>query len=381
MKKIVSYVAMGLAFGCAVDLGGCSDDGAQKAPAAVAQTGTLKMNLETVSASGKVYRLRNAFFEVNPSFFFEAKGEVGATGSASASPDGGPISAGGSPGFPFTDSGVAGSTGTGGFGGFPIEDGGIIFGGSPGFGGAFPAGGTPSDTGGFAGAGAFGGGTGSGTIELSSENNPDDPVIETFLSPSSYTIQLFDGWFMEQVDNLLGTATPVQASLLSDTFQFFDIQSNQETFVQYQFLVNGERVGFGPPGRLIVGIGVTETNGTCGNGVLDPGEVCDGANFGGETCASATLGSAPFGTLFCSSDCLSFDTTFCFGQGTVDGGGGTFGGGGFGGGFPVTDGGFGGAGGAAGAPTTGGSTSTGGAEGSAAPDAGLTFNAAKSPRR
>lgn len=378
MKKIVSYVAMGLAFGCAVDLGGCSDDGAQKAPAAVAQTGTLKMNLETVSASGKIYRLRNAFFEVSPSFFFEANGKVGNAGKAGAAtafPDGGPISAGGSPGFPVTDSGVAGTTGTGGFGGFPIQDGGVIIGGFPGFGGAFPAGGTTSGTGGFA-----GGGTGSGTVELSSENNPDDPVIETFLSPSSYTIQLFDGWFMEQVDNLLGTATPVQASLLSDSFQFFDIQSNQETFVQYQFLVNGERVGFGPPGRLIVGIGVTETNGTCGNGVIDPGEVCDGSNLGNETCASETMGSEPFGTLFCNPDCSSVDTTFCFGQGTVDGGGGTFGGGGFGGGFPVTDGGFGGAGSAGGAPTTGGTTSTGGAEGTP-PDAGVTFNAAKSPRR
>jgi hypothetical protein len=172
----------------------------------------------------------------------------------------------------------------------------------------------------------------------------------------------------------------VQASLLSDSFQFFDIQSNQETFVQYQFQVNGERVGFGPPGRLIVGIGVTETSGACGNGALDPGEVCDGGNFGGETCASATFGAAPLGTLFCNSDCSSFDTTFCFGQGTVDGGGGTFGGGGFGGGFPVLDAGFGGAGGAAGGPTTGGSTSTGGAEGSVSPDAGVSFNAAKSPR-
>ncbi len=49
---------------------------------------------------------------------------------------------------------------------------------------------------------------------------------------------------------------------------------------------------------------------TCGNGVVDPGEVCDGADLGGETCASQ--GCTGGGTLACLSDCSGFDTTGCF---------------------------------------------------------------------
>jgi hypothetical protein len=38
----------------------------------------------------------------------------------------------------------------------------------------------------------------------------------------------------------------------------------------------------------------------CGNGVLDPGETCDGMNFGGLTCASFGFG---FGELVCNASC------------------------------------------------------------------------------
>ncbi len=39
---------------------------------------------------------------------------------------------------------------------------------------------------------------------------------------------------------------------------------------------------------------------SCGNGVLDPGEACDGQQFGGKTCESYGLGS---GTLVCNDSC------------------------------------------------------------------------------
>jgi hypothetical protein len=39
---------------------------------------------------------------------------------------------------------------------------------------------------------------------------------------------------------------------------------------------------------------------TCGNGQLDPGEICEGDDFGGKTCASIGLGS---GTLLCNQYC------------------------------------------------------------------------------
>lgn len=47
---------------------------------------------------------------------------------------------------------------------------------------------------------------------------------------------------------------------------------------------------------------------TCGNGALDQGETCDGAQLGGKTCAALGLGP---GTLVCSANCLEFDRSQC----------------------------------------------------------------------
>ncbi|MFN2425147.1 MAG: M12 family metallo-peptidase [Candidatus Binatia bacterium] len=46
---------------------------------------------------------------------------------------------------------------------------------------------------------------------------------------------------------------------------------------------------------------------TCGNGVLDPGEQCDGVNLGGATCTSRGFAG---GTLSCSTTC-TFNTSQC----------------------------------------------------------------------
>jgi hypothetical protein len=58
----------------------------------------------------------------------------------------------------------------------------------------------------------------------------------------------------------------------------------------------------------------------CGNGVIDDGEVCDGADLGGATC-QATVGAG--GTLACTSSC-TLDTTGCTlggcGDGVIDDG-------------------------------------------------------------
>jgi hypothetical protein len=208
---------------------------------------------------------------------------------------------------------------------------------------------------------------GASNLTLNSESDPSKTVLEAFLNPGSYQIQLLDGWFVEQVDELLGSAFPVGATLLSSSFQFFDIQSDAETLVKFDFEVDGQRVSFGPPGRLIVGIGVQERNGNafCGNGIMEAGESCDGGDLGGQTCASATFGSLPNGFLFCSQFC-TLDTTFCtgFSDGGVGGAGGSFGGaGGFGGVFmDASAGGF----------STGGIVEAGGAQPATggAPEAG-----------
>jgi hypothetical protein len=71
---------------------------------------------------------------------------------------------------------------------------------------------------------------------------------------------------------------------------------------------------------------------TCGNGKLDPGEACDGNQLGGATCAAATMGTRPAGTVNCSSAC-TFDMTGCvtanYATGGVTGVGGFRGAGGF----------------------------------------------------
>jgi hypothetical protein len=42
---------------------------------------------------------------------------------------------------------------------------------------------------------------------------------------------------------------------------------------------------------------------TCGDGLIDPGEECDSNNLNGETCGSATNGAEPLGAISCNADC------------------------------------------------------------------------------
>lgn len=61
-------------------------------------------------------------------------------------------------------------------------------------------------------------------------------------------------------------------------------------------------------GICAAGVCVTAQGGTCGNGEIDPGEQCDGANTGGQNCLTL-LGQA--GILLCSQTC-TFNTSICF---------------------------------------------------------------------
>ena len=47
----------------------------------------------------------------------------------------------------------------------------------------------------------------------------------------------------------------------------------------------------------------------CGNNIVESGEVCDGTNLNGQTCASQGFSG---GTLGCSSDCGSYETSGCY---------------------------------------------------------------------
>lgn len=56
-------------------------------------------------------------------------------------------------------------------------------------------------------------------------------------------------------------------------------------------------------------LGLSVDGPVCGNGVLEAGEVCDGADLGGETCVSQGFSG---GTLTCNNTCSAFVTTACF---------------------------------------------------------------------
>jgi hypothetical protein len=71
----------------------------------------------------------------------------------------------------------------------------------------------------------------------------------------------------------------------------------------------------------------TPEGGTCGNGTIDTGEVCDKANLNGKTCATAMMGMFTGGNLACASNCKTFVVTGC----TAGGSGGSTAGGGAGG--------------------------------------------------
>jgi cysteine-rich repeat protein len=60
---------------------------------------------------------------------------------------------------------------------------------------------------------------------------------------------------------------------------------------------------------------------TCNNGIIDPGESCDGANLGGATCASALNQPTAIGQLTCHANC-TFNTSACTscGDGYLQGG-------------------------------------------------------------
>jgi formylglycine-generating enzyme required for sulfatase activity len=59
------------------------------------------------------------------------------------------------------------------------------------------------------------------------------------------------------------------------------------------------------------GCGDDDSGAACGNGVIDPGESCDGSDLGGETCGSQGFDA---GDLACDPDTCQFDTSGCTGE-------------------------------------------------------------------
>ena len=84
-------------------------------------------------------------------------------------------------------------------------------------------------------------------------------------------------------------------------------------------------VGTGSTGRLLcksdcsgfdVSLCTSVAGNLCGNGVIDAGEMCDGGNLNGQSCATVA-GSGFTGSLLCKADCSGFDKTGCTNASTV----------------------------------------------------------------
>jgi hypothetical protein len=160
----------------------------------------------------------------------------------------------------------------------------------------------------------------------------DDPTVhyEGGVFPPPYTVT---GAFPGAVETIERWATHNGCSLVPDTSippidLDLEIPGDETTIARYATdcelggsaelwtIVGGRHKVPDPPDvprRLIeffYSHPKTEVS-TCGNGLREPGEICDGTDLGGESCA--TQGCTGGGLLSCASNCLGFDTTGCIG--------------------------------------------------------------------
>lgn len=273
MKRSVRWCSR-FAFAAGVGLSAlvaCSSD--HKPPSEeVARTGTLGLALESTAASGTTYRLRNATFIITNAHTGDTVDFLFSEDAPPSARELRKVLVTGTYTITLLDgwfmervsgssSGSGGSGATGAFGGTSGSSG---KGGSPGKGGSVGSGGRvgkggSSSVGGFAGEFAQGGQDDSeaGAFSTGGSSGGSGPIGEGGMGAVGS-----------------GETEVVDAFLVSDEVQFFQLFGNEETFVLYQFQIGEEQVDFGH-GRLIVGIDVIEDPTVCQSpeGVLDPRKV------------------------------------------------------------------------------------------------------------
>lgn len=93
-------------------------------------------------------------------------------------------------------------------------------------------------------------------------------------------------------DGTFGTADDIDVDFINDQFATNEGFTGTEHTLQV--------VSFGCSTGMVS---------QCGNGVIDPFEVCDAPDLGGQTCVDHGF---EMGTLGCAADCSAFDTSGCF---------------------------------------------------------------------
>ncbi|WP_437308449.1 hypothetical protein [Sorangium sp. So ce388] len=162
-----------------------------------AELGSISLPLAAEANSGARYQLRNATFQIWRDYYW-----YDATG------------AGGEGGFSTTGSAAVSTTTTGG--------------------------------------GASGGNT---FLTISSEDeDPDASSITVDLERGPYNVSLLPGWHFEKIEG--GTATPVEATLLSSQSFYVYVSPHSTTWAQYRFGIGDRAVWLN--GKLNIGIDVYE---------------------------------------------------------------------------------------------------------------------------
>jgi hypothetical protein len=255
--------------------------------------GTLALALQATAPSGNVYMLRNAFFQIVnvrtgdtvdflttengmpeatelttllntgdytvtllPGWFLERVATGGGSGGAS----------------PGGFGGTFGTAGTPGIAGFPgkILEAPPPKKPPPGIGGeSAGVGGEPSGVAGDSGVGGTGVG-GSGPVEAGAGPGP----VEGGAGPVVGGAGPIEAGAPNGGTGGGGGGVIVDAQLLSNAVQFFNIFSQSDSFVHYQFRVGGEVIDF-TKGRLHITIGVEEDPSVCvpPEGTLMPGRI------------------------------------------------------------------------------------------------------------
>ncbi len=137
---------------------------------------------------------------------------------------------------------------------------------------------------------------------------------DTRRDPSRNSVDLF---YAYSTDGAVTWSAPsrvttVQSPNISDGFEWGDYNGLDIVLSNLIAIYTDNRnetgVGDSPD---VYGIGITPGGAAvCGNGTIEAGEACDGANLGGQSCVTQGCSG---GTLSCSAGCTSFNTSACVG--------------------------------------------------------------------
>ncbi|XYH99822.1 hypothetical protein ACMHYB_08710 [Sorangium sp. So ce1128] len=196
-RGIGAFAAAGALF--AVGIGGCVSPAGDDA-----ELGSISLPLAADAPSGARYQLRNATFQISSDYYW-----YGATG----------VGVGGGGGFSTTSAATTAAVTT-----------------------------TSTTSGG----GDSGGNT---FLTISSEDeDPDARSITVDLERGSYYVSLLPGWHLEKIED--GTATPVEATLLSSQSINVYVWPQSTTWASYQFGIGDRALWLN--GKLNIGIDVYE---------------------------------------------------------------------------------------------------------------------------